>query len=351
MASLSFFQIVWIMVLVNFPTGTIGDKVNIGVSYPRFPPDVPSLPQEIIDLYKKYGIGKIRIPPIPDVLEALRGSDIDVALGIPNEDVETMATNFDFATFWYTQFIEPYVHDVKFTFMIVGNEAIPGERGSFVSPAMRNLQTVLDNNGLGSSIHVTTAVSTNVLDFTIPPSAAEFTIEALNEGLDKVVEFLQYVASNVLMVNVYPYYDYAADPANIRLDFAQFTANEAVIVDDTLNYTNLFDATLDAFFWALERANGSDVRLAVAETGWPTAGNGNVTTTALASTYNNNLVKHVVNYNGTPKKPGQGGLDAFIFSLFDENTDPDMGRRNFGIFNSNLEPAYPLFSANGNKHF
>ncbi|KAL3535531.1 hypothetical protein ACH5RR_003992 [Cinchona calisaya] len=330
----------------------MGEKVDIGVTYPRFPEDEPSEPVFILDLYKLYGIGKIRLySPVPDALEALRDSNIDVAMGIPNDNLAPIATSLNFTKSWYSQFVEPYINNVRFTFIIVGNNAIPGVFGKFVAPAMNNLQTVLDDNNLGNVISVTTAIGTRVLRNRIPPSAAVFSPEALNNGLAEVIVFLENVASHVLMVNVYPYYDYIADPVNNRLDFVQFATKEVVLIDNNLNYTNLYDATLDAYFWALERAGGTNVYLSVAETGWPTAGNGNGTTPGLASKYNNNLVKHVVKYAGTPKKPGPLGIEAFIFGMFDENVDPDERRRNFGIFTNALEPAYPLFNSSGNEIF
>ncbi|KAL3532685.1 hypothetical protein ACH5RR_006206 [Cinchona calisaya] len=61
-------------------------------------------------------------------------------------------------------------------------------------------------------------------------------------------------------------------------------------------------------------SGGDNVTLGVSETGWPSAGNGNVRTPDLASTYDSNLVKHVVNdhYPGTPKRPGPVDIEAFI---------------------------------------
>ncbi|KAL3535530.1 hypothetical protein ACH5RR_003991 [Cinchona calisaya] len=154
------------------------------------------------------------------------------------------------------------------------------------------------------------------------------------------------------MVNVYPYYDYIADPVNNRLDFVQFATDETVLIDGELNYTNLYDATLDVLYWAMERVLARDVHLAVSETGWPTAGNGNITTPVLAAIYNINFANHVLRNSGTPKRPEPVNVDAFIFGMFDENLDPNVQRRHFGIFNtSTLEPVYPLFTTSGNKHF
>ena len=55
------------------------------------------------------------------------------------------------------------------------------------------------------------------------------------------------------MINVYPYFAYAADPANVQLDYAIFTALGPVVRDGGLSYQNTFDATIDAFCWVMER--------------------------------------------------------------------------------------------------
>ncbi|KAL3535532.1 hypothetical protein ACH5RR_003993 [Cinchona calisaya] len=132
---------------------------------------------------------------------------------------------------------------------------------------MKNLQTILNDNKL-EYISVTTSVSIKVLQYTIPPSDAAFTKDALSHRLPKVVDFLKNVASYVLMVNVYPYDDYVADPVNNRLDFMLFATNKMVLIDGNLNYTNLFDTTQDAFYGATERALAPDVYLAVSQTGF-----------------------------------------------------------------------------------
>lgn len=71
------------------------------------------------------------------------------------------------------------------------------------------------------------------------------------------------------------------ESGNIHLDYAQFTATEAVVTDGNLNYYNLFDAMVDAFFSAMEKGV-CDVDVVVSATGWPSDGNGNFTTPNLA---------------------------------------------------------------------
>ena len=104
------------------------------------------------------------------------------------------------------------------------------------------------------------------------------------------------------MVNLYPYYSYAGDPANLSLDYATFQSTTPILVDGQFQYYNLFDAGVDAFHAAIEKVNAGNVSLVISETGWPSAGNDPYTSKEIAEVYNTNLVNHVTK-NGTPRRP------------------------------------------------
>lgn len=144
------------------------------------------------------------------------------------------------------------------------------------------------------------------------------------------------------MLNVYPYFAYAADPADIKLEYAQFTATSAVVQDRGLSYFNLFDAMVDAFLWAMEAAGAPGVDVVVSESGWPSAGNGQFTSPELAATYNKNFKEHIESNKGTPKRPG-ASIEGFIFALFNEDQKPAGMEQNFGLFYPNMNPVYPIF--------
>ncbi|KAF8388735.1 hypothetical protein HHK36_025415 [Tetracentron sinense] len=218
-----------------------------------------------------------------------------------------------------------------------GNEAIPGEFSQYIAPAMQNLRAVLDANKM-VGIEVTTVVSTATLGTSYPPSNGVFSTEVANE-MTNILKVISSIGSS-LMVNVYPYFAYAADPANVRLDYAQFTATESVVQDGNLGYSNMFDAIVDAFYWAMEKAGVTNVDIAVSESGWPSAGNGNFTTPTLAATYNKNFMNHVMK-NGTPKRP-QTYMDAYVFAMFNENLKTAGVEQNFGLFFPNMQPVYPM---------
>ncbi|XP_043714496.1 probable glucan endo-1,3-beta-glucosidase BG4 [Telopea speciosissima] len=317
-----------------------GNKINIGVCYGMDGNNLPYAPQ-VVSLYKKYGIEKIRLfDPKPEVLTALMGSKIQGTLGVPNKQIRKLADSEEASQTWLATNIFPYFGDIEFNYIVVGNKAFPGEFGPYVVPAILNIRNVLHAHGL-NNIEVTTVIDTTaVLAISYPPSAAVFTAEA-----DISMSYLLQSQSEVgahIMLNVYPYFTYAADPTNVRLDYVQFTAKGPVVHDGNLSYWNLYDAMVDAFIWAMEKKGFPNVPIIIGETGWPSAGNGNLTTPELAWIYNKNFIKHVMNSTGTPKRPKTYN-DAHIFAMFNENLKPAGAEQHFGLFYPDMKPIYPIF--------
>ncbi|PIA31159.1 hypothetical protein AQUCO_05200037v1 [Aquilegia coerulea] len=331
----------WITVLVLV---LLAHQINIsfaciGVCYGLNGDNLPS-PKDVIELYKRSQIQRIRIfEPLPEVLEALRGSNLLVTLGMRNEDITNIAASQEAANDWVNTHLVPYKIDVAFRYVTVGNEVIPGPLANYVTKAMNNTWNAIVSNGL-DRVRVTTVVPANALGVSYPPSAGAFSDEVLGAMTD--VATILYYTHAPLMINVYPYFAYASNPEEIPLDYALLNSNlQTVTVDGELNYNNLFDAMVDAFNTALEKINMGDVYVFISETGWPSAGNEPYTSIENARVYNTNVKKHIHDQVGTPRRPGRM-LDTFFFAMFNENLKPAGVEQNFGLFYPDMSPVYPL---------
>ncbi|KAA8549811.1 hypothetical protein F0562_001495 [Nyssa sinensis] len=231
-------------------------------------------PQEVIDLYRSNGIGRMRLyNPNSATLQALRGSNIELILGVPNLDLQALANDASAATQWVQTNIRNYSPDVRFKYIAVGNEVDP------------------------TTVAHLSAFRDDVRSF-----------------IDPIISFLVNNGSP-LLVNVYPYFSYIGNPHDISLEYALFTAPGVVVSDGNLGYCNLFDALLDAQYAALGRAGGPNLEIVVSESGWPSEG-GNAATLDNAGTYYRNLINHVS--EGTPRRP-RSTIETYLFAMFDQN--------------------------------
>ncbi|XP_010535817.1 PREDICTED: probable glucan endo-1,3-beta-glucosidase BG4 [Tarenaya hassleriana] len=311
---------------------------NIGINYGLLGDNLPP-PAEVIDMYKAHNIAKLRIfDPNPDVLNALRNSGLEVYLGMKNQDLPGLAASQEATDDWFNTYVQPYLPDVNIACITVGNEVIPGELGPHVLPVIKFLQVHVRAKNL--PIMISTTVATSNLATSYPPSAATLTPQSQEQLVPVMKELAE--AQTPLMVQLYPYFAYASDPVNIRVDYSVMNATEVVVKDGELEYKNLFDAMYDCFVFVAEKEGAGNLKMSVTETGWPSGGNGDLTTPELAQTYNRNLMNHIASGVGTPKRPNIA-IDGFIFAMFNENQKPEGVEQNFGLFYPDKSPVYELF--------
>ncbi|KAF2320455.1 hypothetical protein GH714_027552 [Hevea brasiliensis] len=313
--------------------GAQGVGINYGLLGNNLPP-----PDTVIRLLNSKNIKTVRIfEPDPNVLRALGNSGIEVVLGTLNEDLQQLAENPAFATQWVNTNVIPYVPAVKIRYISAGNEVILGPLAQFVAGAIQNLDIALKASNV--SVPVSTAIQFDAIGQSFPPSSGAFKNDAVG-AITPVVAFLvskQYP----ILANVYPYFAYASDTVNIRLDYALGTASGPVVTDGPLLYSNLFDAMVDALYAALEKVGGPGLRIVVSETGWPSAGNGDVAVVPNTQVYVNNVLAHVKSAVGTPKRPGIP-IETHIFALFNENLKPAGVEQNFGLYYPNMTEVYAV---------
>jgi hypothetical protein len=134
----------------NFDAGA----QSVGVCYGRNGNNLPS-DGDVVALYKSSGIGRMRIyEPYPSTLDALRGSNIELIIGILNSNLQGL-TDAAAATTWVQNNIRNYWPDVKFKYIAVGNEVRPGDsEAQYVQPAMQNILNAIAAANLQDQIKV-----------------------------------------------------------------------------------------------------------------------------------------------------------------------------------------------------
>ncbi|CAN1307597.1 Glucan endo-1,3-beta-glucosidase, basic isoform [Linum perenne] len=305
---------------------------QIGVCYGMLGDPLPP-PSEVIQLYNEKNIRRMRLyDPNADALRALMGTQIELILDVPNTELGSVASSQGNADTWVQNNVVAY-GDVRFKYIAVGNEVEPSspEAQSLVR-AIQNIQTAINSVGLGSRVKVSTAFKYSFMDKTFPPRDGSFKAEYTGL-LGPILDSLAANQAPVLL-NLYPYFSHRDNPTDVPLDYALFKAP----ADPSSEYKTLFDAMLDATYYALEKAGKGDLNIVVSESGWPTEG-GNAATVDNAMSYNNNLVQHVK--GGTPKRPN-GPIETYIFAMFDEgNKKGEETERHFGLF-SQKNAKYPM---------
>ncbi|CAL0324021.1 unnamed protein product [Lupinus luteus] len=317
----------------------------IGICYGRNADDLPT-PDKVAQLVQLHQIKYVRIYDSNiQVLKAFANSGVELMVGISNLDLLPFSQFQTNADTWLRNSILPYYPATKITYITVGAEVTesPNSVSSLVVPAMNNVLTALKKAGLHKKIKVSSTHSLGVLSRSFPPSAGAFNSSHAH-FLKPLLEFLAENQSP-FMIDIYPYYAYRDSSNKVSLDYALFESSSEVIDPNSgLLYTNIFDAQIDALYYALKALNFTTIKVMVTETGWPSKGSPKETaaTTDNAQKYNTNLIRHTINNTGTPAKPDEE-LDVYIFSLFNENRKPGLeSERNWGVFYPNQTSVYNL---------
>ncbi|XP_051152935.1 glucan endo-1,3-beta-glucosidase 14-like [Andrographis paniculata] len=341
----SFSFVVWFILVFGFSfsdafTGTYG------VNYGRIADNIPP-PESVVTLLKAAKIKNIRIYDADHgVLTALKGSGIEIIIGLPNEYLTEISASQDRAMEWVKQNVEPFLPGTLIRGIAVGNEVLGGTDMALwevLVPAVRNVYIALNRLHLADKIEVSSPHSEAVFAITYPPSAGAFK-ESLMPYMRPLLHFFSRVGTP-FYINAYPFLAYKSDPEHIDLNYALFLKNPGIYDAKTkLHYDNMFDAMVDAAYAALEKVGFDKMEVIVSETGWASKGDPDEpgTNPKNAKTYNHNLRKRLLKKKGTPYRPKKV-VKAYVFALFNENLKPGpTSERNFGLFKADGSISYDI---------
>lgn len=306
-------------------------------------------PTQVVALLKAQQIRHVRLYDADRaMLVALANTGIQVMISVPNEQILGIGQSNSTAANWVSQNVVAHYPATNITAIAVGSDVLttlPNAAKILVN-ALKYIQSALVASNLDRQIKVSTPLSSSIILDSFPPSQAFFN-RSLNPVLVPMLTFLQSTGS-FLMLNIYPYYDYMQSNGVIPLDYSLFKSlppnKEAVDSNTLLHYTNVFDAVVDAAYYAMAFLNFTNVPIIVTESGWPSKGDSNEPDATLenANTYNSNLIRHVLNKTGTPKHPGLA-VSTFIYELYNEDMKPGpISEKNWGLFDANGTPIYIL---------
>ncbi|XP_057419380.1 glucan endo-1,3-beta-glucosidase 8-like [Lotus japonicus] len=325
-----------------------GIGVNWGAiaSHPMDPPIV-------VNMLKDNGIKKIKLFDADSwTVSAFSGTDIEVMVGIPNDQLKKLSKSKDDAEDWVKHNVSKHMHDggVNIRYVSVGNEAfLTSYNGSYIGitfPAMVNIQKAIDKAGLGDKVKVTTAINADVYESgSNKPSDGNFRKD-IYDVMKQIVQFLD-ERNSPFVVNIYPFLSLYQN-ADFPSDFAFFDSTGKTIDDKNAHYSNMFDANLDTLIWSLKKLGHPNVTIVIGEIGWPTDGDKNANSNNAKKFYQG-FLKKMANKKGSPLHPGP--MTAYLFSLMDENQKsiaPGDFERHWGIFRYDGKPKFPVdFSGKG----
>lgn len=310
-------------------------------------------PSTVVDLFKQNKIEKVKLfDADPYCLNALRGSGIQVMVGIPNEMLSVFSSSTDACDLWVSQNLSRYMGKggVDIRYVAVGNEpfltSYSGQFQSYVVPALLNLQQSLAKANVANFVKLVVPCNADAYESSLPSQGA-FRSE-LTQIMTQIVSFLN-TNGSPFVVNIYPFLSLYGN-SDFPQDYAFFGGTNHAVTDGANVYYNAFDGNFDTLVAALNKLGYGQMPIVIGEVGWPTDGAISANLTA-AKAFNQGLINHVLSNKGTPLRPGVPPMDIYLFSLLDEEAKsilPGTFERHWGIFSFDGQAKYPLNLGLGN---
>ncbi|XP_078439474.1 O-Glycosyl hydrolases family 17 protein [Wolffia australiana] len=330
----SFFQ--------SAPTASAGIGFNWGtLQSHRLAPSV------VVKLLRSNKIGKVKLfDADPQILHALKGSGIEVMVGVPNELLFALSSSPAAADSWVALNVSRYMTrgGVRIRYIAVGNEpflaSYQGQYQPFILPTLANLQQSLLRSNLSPTIKLVVPCNADAYQGTLP-SQGSFRPDLLPLMTDLLS--LLNSSGSPFVVNIYPFLSLYQSP-DFPEDYAFFSGSTHSVQDNGNIYSNSFDGNYDTLVASLERIGYGQMPVVVGEVGWPTGGAASANATA-ARAFNQGLVRRVLRRAGTPLRPNSPPLDVYLFSLVDEDQKtvlPGNFEREWGVFSFDGQAKYPL---------
>lgn len=318
-------------------------KGSIGVNYGMVADNLPPPMKVARFLLESTMINRVRLfDANSETIRAFAHTGVAVTITVPNEQIPPL-TKLNFSQQWVRNNVLPFVPATNIIRILVGNEIISTANKLLITslvPAMQTLHVALVGFSLDSRIKVSTPHSLGILSTSSPPSTGKFRQGYDTHVIKPLLSFLR-ATDSPFMINPYPFFGFSRD----TLDYALFRPNKGVLDENSkFVYTNMLDGQIDATFSAMKQLGFDDVKIVIAETGWPSSGDqGQLGVDAeSAAEYNRNLMRHVNSGDGTPLLPNRT-FETYIFALFNENQKPGPAfERSFGLFQPDLRPVYDI---------
>ncbi|GAB4835121.1 hypothetical protein Ancab_000030 [Ancistrocladus abbreviatus] len=335
-----------LLLLIGILPRVLGAFIGIDIGT-----DVSNMPaaSDVVAILKAQQISHVRLfNADASMLNALANTSIEVMVGVTNEEVLWIGQSPSVAAAWINRNVAAYVPETNITAIAVGSEVLTSipHAAPILVPAMNNLHKALVASNLNFQVKVSTPQAMGVIARPFPPSTATFN-STWNFTMYQLLQFLKNTNS-YYMLNAYPYYGYTTGNGIFPLDYVLFQPLSPVkqIVDPNtlLSYDSMFDAMVDAAYYSIAALSFSGIPIVVTETGWPWLGGDNEpdATVENAETYNNNLIRRVLNDSGPPSQPKMP-INTYIYELFNEDMRRGpLSEKNWGVFFTNGSAIYSL---------